>query len=198
MKKSFVTLFKFFKKWLFPYEDWGGDQTMKSKAINHAKFSWPSRHRTPCSTNRKTHALHSLRHLNTEVSEWVERAHTYASLLVGHEIRCQENKLHPEICPQPHKELVCPGRSWSYFFVHLSIHVWKKINLKMAKMFSERSKILPLFSSFLEVLFINRCESLGVGAINAWLGNHYLVMVHYHLDKDPYYLIKVEYYLVKV
>ena len=142
--------------------------------------------------------LTALRHLNTEVSEWVEHAHTYTSLLVGHEIRCQENKLHPEICPQPHKELVCPGRSWSYFFVHLSIHVWKKINLKMAKMFSERSKILPLFSSFLEVLFISRCESLGVGAINAWLGNHYLVMVHYHLDKDPYYLIKVEYYLVKV
>ena len=68
----------------------------------------------------------------------------------------------------------------------------------MAKMFSERSKILPLFSPFLEVLFISKCESLGVGAINAWLGNHYLVMVHYHLDKDPYYLIKVEYYLVKV
>ena len=89
-----------------PMKIGGGDQTMKSKAINHAKFSWPSRHRTPCSTNRKTHAhthtpLTALRHLNTEVSEWVERAHAYASLLAGHEIWCQENKLHPEISPPP-------------------------------------------------------------------------------------------------
>ena len=52
--------------------------------------------------NTCTHTLHSDTSTLRCLSEWSVRM-AYASLLVGHEIRCQENKLHPEICPNPIK-----------------------------------------------------------------------------------------------
>ena len=63
-----------------PMKIGGGDQTMKSKAIIHAKFSWPSRHRTLCSTNRKTHAHTHSTQTPQHWGVWVSGACAYIHL----------------------------------------------------------------------------------------------------------------------
>ena len=78
-KKSFVTLFKFFKKWLFPYEDWGGGSNYEIKGHNPCQIFLTLQTPDPVFNKQKntcTHTLHSDTSTLRCLSEWSVRMHT--------------------------------------------------------------------------------------------------------------------------